>query len=329
MPGPEASVADLVLEPYREECAAPWNAFVAASRNGTFLFDRRFMDYHAARFDDASLIARRAGRIVALLPAHRSGSDLISHGGLTYGGFIVGEDGGAQQMQMLFDALLQYAARHAIARLFYKTVPSMYHRLPSEDDRYALFRCGALLWKRDLLSVIAPGAAAGRSTQRRRMLRRSAGDADVAIVEDAPWAAFWPLLEQVLSERHGQKPVHGLQEIELLASRFPQQIRLITAQYKNQVCAGVVLFQTDRVVHAQYLAADAQARQLGLLDRVVDVAIAAAQASGRWFDFGISTEDGGRHLNEGLLRWKEGFGARSLVHDAYQLSVPDSAVARV
>jgi hypothetical protein len=327
--GPEASAAELVIEPYREDRAAEWNAFVAASRNGTFLFDRRFMDYHAARFDDASLIARRGGRIVALLPAHRNGSDLLSHGGLTYGGFIVGDDSGASQVQALFDALLQYAASQHIARVFYKTVPSMYHRLPSEDDRYALFRCGAVLWKRDLLSVIAPSAVAERSTLRQRMLRRSAGDADVAIVEDARWTSFWPLLEQVLSERHGQKPVHSLLEIELLAGRFPQQIRLITAQYKHQVCAGVVLFETDRVVHAQYFAADAQARQLGLLDRVVDVAVAAAQASGRWFDFGISTEDGGEHLNEGLLRWKEGFGARSLVHDAYRLSVPDSAVARV
>ncbi|WP_428311667.1 GNAT family N-acetyltransferase [Hydrocarboniphaga sp.] len=329
MPGPEASAADIVLEPYREAHMAQWNAFVAASRNGTFLFDRGFMDYHAARFIEASLIARRGGRIVALLPAHRSGADLLSHGGLTYGGFIVGADSGAAQMQALFGALLQYAASQRIARVLYKTVPAMYHRLPSEDDRYALFRCGASLWKRDLLSVIAPGETAQRSAQRQRMLKRSADDADLRIVEDAGWSAFWPLLEQVLSERHGQKPVHSLQEIERLAARFPQQVRLITAQYQGQVSAGVVLFETDRVSHAQYFAADAQARRLGLLDRVVDVAIAAAQASGRWFDFGISTEDGGQHLNEGLLRWKEGFGARSLVHDAYLLSVPDRAVSGV
>ena len=31
----------------------------------------------------------------------------------------------------------------------------------------------------------------------------------------------------------------------------------------------------------------------------------------RWFDFGISTEDDGRILNQGLIEQKEGFGARA------------------
>ncbi|MDB5971545.1 MAG: family N-acetyltransferase [Hydrocarboniphaga sp.] len=316
------SATGIVLEPYRAERADEWNAFVARSRNGTFLFDRGFMDYHAQRFADASLMAVHDARLIALLPAHRSGRDLLSHGGLTYGGFVVDSEGGMLQMQALFASLLQWAAGEGIARVLYKTVPGLYHRLPSEDDRYALFRCGASLWKRDLLSVIPPDASAARSTLRQRMLKRSAGDPDVAILDDAPWSSFWPLLEQVLDQRHGQRPVHSLEEIQLLASRFPNRIRLIVAQHSGKIGAGVVLFETDRVVHAQYMAADTQARQLGLLDRVVSVAIDAACSSGRWFDFGISTEDGGRHLNEGLLRWKEGFGARTLVHDAYELSVP-------
>ena len=40
-----------------------------------------------------------------------------------------------------------------------------------------------------------------------------------------------------------------------------------------------------------------------------------------WFDFGISNEDHGRVLNEGLVMQKEGFGARSVVHDHYELRV--------
>ena len=37
---------------YTADKADEWNQFVAQSKNGTFLFDRRYMDYHAERFED-------------------------------------------------------------------------------------------------------------------------------------------------------------------------------------------------------------------------------------------------------------------------------------
>ena len=44
---------------YTPEKADEWNRFVAQSKNGTFLFDRRYMDYHADRFQDHSLMFYR------------------------------------------------------------------------------------------------------------------------------------------------------------------------------------------------------------------------------------------------------------------------------
>ena len=61
-----------------------WDDFVLASKNGTFLFMRGYMEYHADRFTDSSLIVTGEGdRIVALLPANRTGDTIVSHGGLT------------------------------------------------------------------------------------------------------------------------------------------------------------------------------------------------------------------------------------------------------
>ena len=48
-----------------------WNSFVARARNATFLFDRRYMDYHADRFTDHSIVFRRKGHVVALLPLNK------------------------------------------------------------------------------------------------------------------------------------------------------------------------------------------------------------------------------------------------------------------
>ena len=38
---------------YDKSQETEWNSFVGRSKNGTFLFNRGFMDYHADRFTDA------------------------------------------------------------------------------------------------------------------------------------------------------------------------------------------------------------------------------------------------------------------------------------
>ena len=46
-----------------------WNDFVSESSNGTFLFLREYMEYHADRFTDYSLLVYDGNKLLALLPA--------------------------------------------------------------------------------------------------------------------------------------------------------------------------------------------------------------------------------------------------------------------
>jgi hypothetical protein len=39
----------------------------------------------------------------------------------------------------------------------------------------------------------------------------------------------------------------------------------------------------------------------------------------RFFDFGISNENQGRKLNNGLSYWKESFGASTIIQDFYEV----------
>lgn len=309
------------VEPYRPGDAPAWDAFVDASRNGTFLFRRAYMDYHAERFVDASCVVRRNGRIAALLPANIVGDRIVCHGGLSYGALLVDARSGQREVQSIFEHLRDRFAAQGLRHWRYKTVPPHFHRLPAEDDRYALYRLGARWWRSEVLSVIAPGTAPRRAAGRRHALRRAAGTAGVELRHDPCWDHFWPLQAEVLAQRHGLVPVHSLAEIRLLAQRFPDRIRLVTCWLDGRIAAGGVLFQTDRVLRTQYLAAGDAARRLGLLDLVVDHAIEVAREAGLWFDFGISTVDDGLRLNDGLLAWKESFGAHTLVHDGFELDL--------
>jgi hypothetical protein len=311
----------LCFEFYVSAHAPVWNAWVAGSRNGSFLFDRRFMDYHADRFVDASLMAYDGARLVAVLPAHREGAQLVSHAGLSYGGFVLGEGGGQRTVLALFDVLLAWMGGQGLRSLKYKTLPAPYHRLPSEEDRYAMYRLGAQPWRCDVLSMIPPDGGAPASHGRRHALRHARRQCGLDVHEDDRWADFWPVLSQVLRARHDAAPTHSLAEMERLASRFPQQIRLVCAWHGQVVVAGAVLFQTTRVTRVQYMASGDEGRRLGALDRVLEVIASQTLAAGRWLDFGASTEEGGARLNEGLVDFKESFGARTVVHQGYELAV--------
>ena len=310
---------------YRAADAESWYGFVRSSRNGTFLLERGFMDYHADRFEDHSLLLHDAsGRLAAVMPANARDGELHSHAGLTYGGLVYGTRSGAAEAVAMLEAVRTYQHAQGIARLHYKTIPSIYHRQPAEDDRYALFRCEATLVRRDVLSVLAGGQRPGFQERRRRGVA-SARRAGVTVEESNQFQHFWPILEDNLQQRHGTAPVHSLAEIRMLHARYPDNIRLFCALLDRVPVAGVVVFETDRVAHVQYISAGAAGREVAALDAVFEHLLMDVFVDKPWFDFGISNEDQGRQLNLGLLQQKEGFGARTVVHDYYSIRSKEPA----
>lgn len=295
-----------------------WNEVNRFARNGHFLFDRGFMEYHADRFSDWSLIARDGDTPVALLPANRVGQTVYSHQGLTFGGFILSDRASTSRLLRVFEATAAYLTSEGVSRLVYKAVPAIYHARPASEDLYGLFRLGALLVRRDLSTTIDYGRRGPTSSRRGRGMRK-AQQSGTAFGESDRWDAFWSILTATLAERHGVAPVHSLAEISLLAQRFPDNIRLFVATEHDAVVAGTVVFETATVAHAQYISSSPRGRESGALDGLFEFVIQRYQSTKRFFDFGISSEDGGRKLNEGLLAQKEEFGGSAITHDVYEL----------
>lgn len=308
------------IVPYAPERASDWGAFNQSARNGHFIFDRRFMDYHAHRFTDASLLIQDERGLLALLPANRTGDEIVSHGGLTFGGLILGEQASAALVLAILHEVGAHYRGCGATGLTYKAVPPIYHRRPAQDDLYALTRLGARLVRRDLSTSIDLREPGSRGSRRTRGIR-AAKKAGLQVGLSERLDAFWDVLTATLESRHGVAPTHSLEEMRLLYGRFPENIRLFVAEDAGEVVAGTVVFETETVAHAQYIAANPQGRANGGLDLVFDSAIAHYSPSKRFFDFGISTTDGGHVLNEGLVRHKEEFGGSSIVHDVYQLSL--------
>lgn len=302
---------------YTPTAADEWNAFVAQSRNATFLFARGYMDYHADRFEDCSLVVRDAkGEICALLPADRRGDLVRSHGGLTYGGFLIDDRMTLPLMGEVFSSAAAALRASGVTRVFYKTVPRIYHSMPADEDAYWLFRTGARLSRRDVLTVVECGRAAPIQERRVRSIRK-ARKSGLEARDSSDFDSFWEILGANLQARYGVAPVHSVAEIKLLAGRFAEGIRLAAAYDGDTMLAGAVVYVSRNVCHVQYNAATPAGKDASALDLVLDYLLGQYGPAVRYFDFGASTEQDGRYLNEGLVDYKEGFGARTVVHDMY------------
>jgi hypothetical protein len=275
------------------------------------------MGYHADRFSDLSLIALEDGAPIALLPLNRKGQDVWSHQGLTFGGLIIHAPGTARVLEIL-DACSDYLRAEGASHLVYKTLPIIYAEAPAQEELYWLFRRNAALVRRDV-SVAIDYRARGPVSSRRSRGARKAEKAGLTFGQSHNWSGFWRLLETVLASRHDVAPTHSLDEIKHLAARFCDEIALFEAASAGEMQAGVVMFRSAYVAHAQYIAASDAGRETGALDGLFEHLIKLHAQTHRYFDFGISNTDQGRVLNEGLVRQKEEFGGGAIAHDVYRV----------
>lgn len=310
------------IEHYSSGHKAEWDDFVVRSRNGTFLLQRGYMDYHSDRFRDCSWMAYQNGKLRAILPANiDDAGTLHSHQGLTYGGWItpVGHLDGEDLLE-IFGQAIEVWHKEGIKELDYKRIPYIYSKTPADEDLYALFRLGAVRTGCGLSSAIDLRDGVTFNQMQRRHLRKSQA-LPLTISEETNVAPFMELLTACLQERHGVNPVHTCGEMQMLRDRFPQNIRAFVLKLDGEAApqAGVCVYDTGIVAHAQYIATTPQARELNLLTPLFHHLISEVFADRRYFDFGISTEDNGNYLNTGLLRQKFSYGATGVTYDRYSL----------
>ena len=128
-----------------------WDEYVRKARQSSFLFERSFMDYHADRFTDASLIVRNAkNKILALLPACESRKEekcIESHGGLTYGGLLLMPETTTPEVEAALAACISYYKEQGYSSLILNLcLISITHiqlkticmHLPAREPGYAL-----------------------------------------------------------------------------------------------------------------------------------------------------------------------------------------------
>jgi hypothetical protein len=307
------------IKHYQPQEADTWNRFIMEGKNATFLFHRDFMDYHADRFTDHSLVATNdKGQWIGVLPANLAADHtLISHQGLSYGGLVTRPSEKLVPTICILRAMLAYLHNAGITQLRYKALPDFYSEIPAQEYRYALFLLKAEWYRCDTALAIV----------NRGYNNRAVSDCGLQFAESEQFMPFW---EQVLSpnlqQRYGVAPVHNLPEIELLKGRFPAQIRQFNAFQNETLVAGMTIFETPRVAHAQYIAANETGKSLNALKHLLRWLLAQPYRNHPVFDLGICNEQEGYALNQGLLDWKERLGGRTYTHDFFRIPTANYAL---
>lgn len=320
------------IKRYDKSREEEWNAFAGTARNATFLFQRGFMDYHSDRFSDHSLMAFRNGKLSALLPANIKDGILMSHHGLSYGGWILPERGpDTTELFGMWREWLAYCRDAGIRAVEYKPLPYIYAKSPSQEDLYLLALSGATLLEANVSTTIDLRHNPGFNKLQRRHLKEARTETYYNVHQSQDRTAikeFHGMLETCLRERHDTIPVHNLEDLQLLMDRFPENIRIWAAYSKetDRMVGAICVFETLMCVHCQYIATTTEGRRCNALALIVDEMVDAytglsLKADLRYLDFGISNEEGGRLLNAGLNRQKTSYGGSGTVCLKYEINV--------
>ncbi len=302
---------------YTDDRKEEWDAFVDVSKNGTFLFKRDYMEYHKDRFNDFSLLLYENSKLKSLFPGNIIKSTFYSHQGLTFGGILSLAETDTLTYIKYFNAYNLYLNNNCIEKVVYIAIPQIYKKCFGDEEAYALYRVNAGLIGCNLSSCIDLRVPLKWSRNRKRNYLKSVKEG-VEIKKSDRWKDFWVIMVQNLKENHDVLPVHTCEEMMSLVHNLPGNIELLEAKCRGEIVGGAVLYKYNKVLKVQYAHASYLGKKVGAIDSIYYYLTSQLNDSFSYIDFGTSNLNKGLCINEGLLRQKEGFGARGVVFNEYQ-----------
>lgn len=310
-------MASVVIKRFEKADTVLWNSFVKEAKNATFLFDRGYMDYHADRFHDHSVLLFADGKLMALFVANENNHEIISHEGLSYGGLLLEKEARLEEVLAWFFHIVRYYHQLGVKKMIYKCLPFYYATYPAQEDLYALFLLRAALLQRDTSSVFVKSMPLPYQQRRKKNTKQKSNSYRISGANDP--TEFWnDVLIPNLKEKFGAEPVHSLDELKKLMQSFPSHIQLFEVRDQD-LLGGTVIYSTRLTAHAQYTSATPLGKEMAALDILFHYLLSDVYKEKAYFSFGTSNGEPHRALNRGLVNWKEGFGARAFAVDTYQI----------
>jgi len=314
---------------YKRDDAGWWDEFVYDSINGTIFNTRRFLSYHPEdRFNDHSLYFFKKNKVFCVLPGIEKSVNgkkmFVSHQGASYGGFIH-KGCSIKDAYDLVKSFIEYIKDNDFKNILITNAPKIYYSKISDYIDFALVKHGFVYKRKEISSYLELpenfDLAFSQFSPPTRTSVRKSEKSGVYVKESDDYETFYFILKRNLKLRHNVKPTHTLEEIKLLKTLFPEQIKLFGAYYKDIIIGGIVMFRCNSLVNlAFYISGNLDYQELRPVDILMSEVIKhSIKNNFKYLDFGLFTVN--MKPNFGLARFKEKFGATGVFRNSFELSI--------
>lgn len=306
---------------YCSDDFALWNDFINQAKNAPFLFHRNFMEYHSDRFQDFSLMVFEAQTLKAVVPANFKGDTFYSHQGLTYGGFVLGNEFPVAEIQIVVSETFIFLQQQGFVKCEIKAMLPFYAPDFYAEIQQVLTNKQAKIkaQKMNLAIDFQSDFRVSKSKQKHYRRLQSEG---FEVKKEADCTVFWQeVLEPLLKEKYQTKPLHSLAEINSLQSKFPHHIEQYNLYRDGEILAGITLFKTGKVVKSQYGATTESGKKCRALDYLFLYLIDFFRADYDYFDMGTVDDNSELGYNEGLLNQKKELGCSVYSQNIFQIAL--------
>jgi lipid II:glycine glycyltransferase (peptidoglycan interpeptide bridge formation enzyme) len=204
----------------------------------------------------------------------------------------------------------------------------VFHKRPDDELDYALWSNGFRFKGREISTAIPLDFTEADLWQQleggsSRSAARKAQRAGIRVGLSEDYDSFCPIAQKNLASRHKTKPVHSLDEMKKIRDLFPDRVFLFAAHKDDRMIAGVwALLVNSNGLHTFYVDQNYEFQRDRPLDLIfVELIRWALQRRYRFINLGISTNQGGSQLDEGLQRFKERHGGRGVMREIYFLKL--------
>ena len=312
------------IEKYGIEKFEQWDEFVENSVNGTIFHTRRFINYHPDdKFEDHSLMFFEKDKLLALFPAviieKNVNKVLKSHPGTSYGGLVFKKNLPLDKTFGIINKLENYAFKNDAKQIEFRNSPKIYYSYPVDQYDFALVRKNYLREDEELSTYYYLPDLTGRedmdiltdfSSNTRRNIKRAFKNNLIftEIRSKKEISCFWDLLKTNL-KKHNTEPVHSKEEINWLVDELKNEVNIYGVYKDTKLAAGLMVLRINKLAaHIFYSVIDYDLQETRALNLCVFSLMKKLATDGfKYLNYGISTEDGGKYINKGLFKFKEGF----------------------
>ncbi|MCX6146622.1 MAG: hypothetical protein NTW25_05140 [Candidatus Kapabacteria bacterium] len=317
------------IKKYSASDSIIWDKFVNNSINGTIFHERNFLNYHPVnRFKDNSLLFLEKGNLKSIFPAALIEKDgfkiLKSHPGSSYGGLVIDRNLGVKKSFELVESLNEYAKNNKFDQIEFRQAEKIFNQTPCDELDFALLHNGFFREAEELSTCYDLTKYYGKKSadilssfdiKARNKFRQSLKyNLKSRILNYNEVDSFYNLVEQNL-KKHNAKPVHSAEDMKFLLNTYPERIKILGVFENDELIAGYFIFNINQLGwHIFYASLDYQKAELRPLNfGYINLVEYVISQGGKYLNYGISTENGGKIINWNLFEFKEAFAGSSIL----------------